>query len=197
MTPVLEISKPACEAKQPELTTRYEPEPLARGGNAQRRPARLSWDQFLFGQLSFAAIMALVVGIVVFATVRALPAGANLPGRQSAAQAATTGGMINAFAAGTVAQQVSVATDPAGTPKWDKTSYEAQAGDVTFVVTNASPVTHNFAVEGPGVLAQSQNFSGKTTNSFTLKGLKPGGYLIVCNFAGHREAGMVAKLTVR
>lgn len=197
MTSVIEIVKPPCEAEQTPPTIRYELDPLPEATYTQRRPARLSWNQFLFGQLYFAAMVALIVGMVVFATVRTLPPGANLPGRQLAAQGAATGGTINAFTAGTAAQQVQVAADPTGALKWDKASYEVQAGDVTFVVTNASPVTHNFAVEGPGVMAQSQNFAGKTTNSFTLKGLKPGEYLIVCNFAGHREAGMVAKLTVK
>jgi plastocyanin len=197
MTSVIELVKPPREAEQPTPTMRYEPEPLPQASYPQRRPARLSWNQFLLGQIPFAAMVALIVGMVAFATVRALPPGANLPGRQLAGQAAATGGAINAFTPGTVAQQVQVAADPTGALKWDKASYEAQAGDVTFVVANASPVTHNFAVEGPGVLAQSQNFASKTINSFTLKGLKPGEYLIVCNFAGHREAGMVAKLTVK
>jgi plastocyanin len=95
------------------------------------------------------------------------------------------------------AQQIQIAADPSGALKWDKATYEAQAGDVTFVVTNKSVSTHNFAVEGGNVKAQSPNFGSNTTNSFTLKGLKAGEYVIACNFPGHRAAGMVAKLIVR
>ena len=192
-----ELIEPPCQAENPEQAIRNEREMVQSTIDTRPRPSRLSWDQFLLGQLPFAAMLALIVGVVVFATVRALPVGANLPGRQLAAQAAAADRTITAFTAGTVAQQVQVAADPAGAPKWDKLSYEAKAGDVTFVVTNASALSHNFRVEGPGVLAQSANFTGKTTNSFTLKGLPPGEYLIVCTLAGHREAGMVAKLTVR
>lgn len=197
MTASTDVTRPPGKIEGVDSTRHHAPTPPAPTSTLPTHTARLTWDQFLLSQLSLATAVALIVGLVTFATVRALPAGANLPGRQLSSQTAATDGTISAFTAGTVAQQVQVAADPGGTPKWDKVGYEAQAGDVTFVVTNASPMMHNFAVEGPGVLAQSPNFAGKTTNSFTLKGLRPGEYLIVCTFAGHREAGMIAKLTVR
>ena len=33
-------------------------------------------------------------------------------------------------------------------------------------------------------------------NTYVIKGLPPGEYLIVCNYPGHRAAGMIAKLIV-
>ncbi|MGN6811963.1 MAG: plastocyanin/azurin family copper-binding protein, partial [Thermomicrobiales bacterium] len=96
-----------------------------------------------------------------------------------------------------VAQKVAVATDPGGALKWDQATFTAQAGDVSFVVTNKSPLTHNFAVEGNGIVAQSADFGANTTNTLTLKGLKAGTYQIVCNYPGHRAAGMVATLIVK
>lgn len=163
----------------------------------KRGVARLTWDQFLLAQLPLAVALALIVGIFVVTTGRNLPAGALLPGQQAAASTAPSAAVITAFTSEPAAQQVQVAADATGLLKWDKPSYEAKAGDVTFVVANPSMLTHNFVVEGPGVRAQSATFAAKTTNSFTLKGLQPGEYLLVCTFAGHREAGMVARLTVR
>lgn len=81
--------------------------------------------------------------------------------------------------------------------KWDKPEYTASAGDVTFTVTNTSPMAHQFSVEGNGVDFKSPDFNGGTTNAFTVKGLKPGTYDIICNVPGHKEAGMVAKLVVK
>jgi len=101
------------------------------------------------------------------------------------------------FSSEVVAQQVEVSADPTGALKWTKPAYEAMAGDVTFVVRNPGAVQHNFVVEGNGVNAKSPVFKGNSTNNYTLKGLEPGEYQIVCTVAGHREAGMVAKLTVR
>lgn len=95
-----------------------------------------------------------------------------------------------------VDQKVNVAADPSGGLRWDKTAYTAAAGDVTFVVNNPSPVQHQFAVEGNGISYQSGNLGGGTTTNLTIKGLPPGEYMIVCNFPGHKEGGMVAKLTV-
>ena len=95
-----------------------------------------------------------------------------------------------------VDQKVSVAADPSGALKWDKTEYTAAAGDVSFVVSNPSPVQHQFGVEGNGIAYESGNLGGGTTTNLTIKNLPPGEYQIVCNFPGHKEGGMVAKLTV-
>lgn len=103
----------------------------------------------------------------------------------------------NVFSTETVAQQVAVAADPSGALKWDRSSYEAKAGDISFVVKNASPQPHQFAIEGNGVNYQSANFQANTTHVFTVKNLPAGEYQIVCNYPGHKAAGMVAKLVVR
>ncbi len=169
--------------------------------------ARLTFDQFLLGQVPLLLAVALIFSVIAYAAATNMPVGNSPSGGGTAAGAAQAGGAaaggaaldapITAFSTGAAAQQIPIAADLSGASKWDRASYEAQAGDVTFVVSNKSSSTHNFAVEGPNVSAQGPNFGSNTTNTYTLKGLKPGEYLIVCNFPGHRSAGMVAKLTVR
>ena len=61
------------------------------------------------------------------------------------------------------------------------------------MVSNHSPMPHNFAIEGNGIKVQSKDFGAHTTNTFTVKGLQAGEYQLVCNVPGHKEAGMVAK----
>ena len=95
------------------------------------------------------------------------------------------------------AQTVEVRVDPTGRLAWEKAEYTTSAGDVTFVVSSPAGLVHNFGVEGSGVSAHSQPFAGGTTHRFTLTGLQPGTYHIVCTVPGHREAGMVATLRVR
>ena len=102
-----------------------------------------------------------------------------------------------AFSGEVVAQQVAVAADPTGALRWDKSTYEAVAGDLTFVVRNASPVPHQFTLTGTGINYRSKNFNGNTTQNFTVKALPPGEYQIICDYPGHKAAGMVAKLIVR
>jgi plastocyanin len=101
------------------------------------------------------------------------------------------------FSTAVAAQQVTVVADPSGALRWDKTSYEATAGDITFVVQNPSPVVHQFSIEGNGVSHKSPNIKSKATANYTVTNLPPGEYQIVCNYPGHKAAGMVAKLTVR
>ena len=95
-----------------------------------------------------------------------------------------------------VAQRVEVAAQPDGTLKWDRAAYQAQAGDVTFVVKNPSPVPHRFGIEGNGITAHGRDLAAGKTGNYTLKGLQAGAYTIVCDFPGHREAGMVAQLVI-
>ena len=100
------------------------------------------------------------------------------------------------FVSEQVEQRVEVVADPNGLLRWTRQQYEAAAGDVTFVVQNPSPSRHNFVVEGNGVNAYSPAF-GTGTQTYTLKGLAPGQYRIVCTLPGHRESGMVATLIVK
>jgi plastocyanin len=101
------------------------------------------------------------------------------------------------FSTAVAAQQVVVVADPSGALRWDRASYEATAGEITFVVQNPSPVVHQFSVEGNGISFKSPNIKSKATASYTVANLPPGEYQIVCNYPGHKAAGMVAKLTVR
>jgi uncharacterized cupredoxin-like copper-binding protein len=105
-------------------------------------------------------------------------------------------GKDGGFTSEPVAQRVEVSAAPDGTLKWDRTAYQAKAGDVTFVVKNPSPVQHRFGVEGNGLNAHSGDLAAGKTGTYTLKGLQAGEYQIVCDYPGHRQAGMVAKLTV-
>jgi plastocyanin len=178
------------------------PAASAATGRATRR-LRLTYDQFLLGQIPLIVTLALVFSFIAYAARSQMPVGGAATGAGGAAAGAAAvsgaGGdaPITAFADGTATQQVLVAADPTGALKWDRAVYEAQAGDVTFVVSNKSSSPHNFAVEGPNVKAQGPNFGANTTTTYTLRGLKPGEYQIICNYPGHRAAGMVAKLIVR
>ena len=105
-------------------------------------------------------------------------------------------GQPDGFSSELVAQRVEVSAAPDGTLRWDRAEYRAQAGDVTFAVRNPSPIPHRFGVEGNGVVADSPNIAAGKSGDYTLKGLRAGEYQIVCNYPGHRIAGMVAKLVV-
>jgi len=166
------------------------------------RQPQLTFDQFLLGQLPVLVAVALIFSAIAYAAATNMPVGTVPSGGGAAAGAAQSGGAasdapITAFSGEAAAQQIPIAADPTGALKWDRTTYEAQAGDVTFVVTNKSSSAHNFAVEGGNVKAQGPNFGANTTTTYTLKGLKPGTYQIICNFPGHKAAGMVATLIVK
>ena len=101
------------------------------------------------------------------------------------------------FSSKEVAQTLEVRVDPSGRLAWERAEYTAVAGDVTFVVSNPARLPHEFAIEGPGVKAQSPVFEGGATNRYTLQSVQPGVYRIACTVPGHREAGMTAVLHVR
>lgn len=70
---------------------------------------------------------------------------------------------------------------------------------ITFKVTNKGTVDHNFVIlnaDGSQELAKMEVKLG-TSNSLTFTPSAAGEYQIDCNIAGHKEAGMVGKLTVK
>jgi uncharacterized cupredoxin-like copper-binding protein len=70
-------------------------------------------------------------------------------------------------------------------------------GKVTFAVTNAGKIQHDLVVSGPGVTgaAKTALLNAGQTAKLTVT-LAAGSYTLYCSVAGHRAAGMVAKLTV-
>ena len=62
---------------------------------------------------------------------------------------------------------------------------------------NAGKVPHNLAIEGPGVPANDVTPTIAPGGDGTLKvSLKTGTYTLYCAVPGHKQLGMVAKLTV-
>jgi len=70
-------------------------------------------------------------------------------------------------------------------------------GNYTFQVHNAGKVPHNLAIEGPDVPANDVTPTIAPGGDGTLKvSLKTGTYTLYCAVPGHKQLGMVAKLTV-
>ncbi|HEX3872633.1 MAG TPA: plastocyanin/azurin family copper-binding protein [Solirubrobacteraceae bacterium] len=118
-------------------------------------------------------------------------APAPTPLASSAAPATTT--PAAALPPGTV----DLAANANGQLMFDSTSLsvKANAGKVTIVFTNASPVPHNVAVaQGSRTLGSTPTFTGGSKT--LVLALKPGTYTYYCSVPGHRQAGMQGTLTV-
>jgi plastocyanin len=112
-------------------------------------------------------------------------------------EAATTG--VGATTAGGGGggggETLQLAADPSGALKFDKTSLEATAGNVTIDFTNDSSLPHDVKLEGPGVNGEGTDTITGSSTSVTLD-LQPGEYTFYCSVDGHRAAGMEGKLVV-
>ncbi len=82
--------------------------------------------------------------------------------------------------------------------KWTPKEITVAAGDVTFNVANKGTVEHNFVIEDAKGKVVKEVDSVQPGKTLQVKvNLKAGKYSIVCTVPGHREAGMVATLTVK
>jgi plastocyanin len=109
-------------------------------------------------------------------------------------EAATTGGGATT-AGGGGGETLQLAADPSGALKFDKTSLEATAGNVTIDFTNDSSLPHDVKLEGPGVDGEGTDTITGSSTSVTLD-LEAGEYTFYCSVDGHRAAGMEGKLVV-
>jgi plastocyanin len=91
---------------------------------------------------------------------------------------------------------VKIAADPSGALKFDTTSLEATAGNVTIDFTNDSSLSHDVKLEGPGVEDEGTDKITGSSTSVTLD-LQPGTYTFFCSVDGHRAAGMEGTLVVK
>jgi plastocyanin len=72
----------------------------------------------------------------------------------------------------------------------------ATAGQVTIESKNPQTEDHDIAIEGNGVNEKGALVSSGGVSKFSAD-LKPGTYTFFCSVPGHREGGMVGKLTVK
>jgi plastocyanin len=79
--------------------------------------------------------------------------------------------------------------------KFDKTSLQAKAGQVTISMKNPAAIAHDVSLEGKGVDQKGKIVKGGGTSTVTAD-LKPGTYTFYCSVDAHRQAGMQGKLTV-
>lgn len=151
------------------------------------------------GERIVAAIsIALVAGAIGAAIIGAANQEEAKGGSAEAPAQPPAGGAAEAPAqapAGGAGSQLSLAADPSGQLKFDKTALQASAGQVTITMDNRSTTPHNVALEGNGVDKKGQVVSqGKST---VATDLRPGAYTFYCSVPGHRQAGMQGTLRVR
>ena len=79
--------------------------------------------------------------------------------------------------------------------KFDKTSLEAAAGEVTITMTNDGDLPHNVAIKGSGVDEKGEIVQNGGTSTVTAT-LEPGEYTFYCSVPGHEAGGMTGTLTV-
>ena len=87
---------------------------------------------------------------------------------------------------------LTIAADPTGALKFDKTKLTAKAGKITIDFDNPSAVPHAFEVAGKSTSTITKGKAPPLTVT-----LKPGSYEFVCPVDGHAAAGMKGTLTVR
>jgi plastocyanin len=88
-----------------------------------------------------------------------------------------------------------IPTVPSGGLAYVYKDARATAGKVVLESKNAQPTGHNIAIEGNGVSAKGAVVQGGAVSKVDVD-LKPGTYTFYCSVPGHREGGMVGKLTV-
>jgi plastocyanin len=113
---------------------------------------------------------------------------------------ATTGSAPSSAAAkpSAPAETLKVSSPATGELKYDPSTLDAKAGNVTIDYDNPSPVPHSIAIgpEGSTDIVDQSEVGANATFTVTAD-LKPGTYVYFCTVPGHREAGMEGKLTVK
>jgi plastocyanin len=79
--------------------------------------------------------------------------------------------------------------------KWDQKQYTAKAGGITIELVNDGIQPHTLVIEKvPSFKKLVVNKKGETVRGTVT--LQPGTYVVYCDVAGHRGAGMEADLVV-
>jgi uncharacterized cupredoxin-like copper-binding protein len=122
-------------------------------------------------------------------------------GSSSSSSSTTSGGAASTPASGGSSaggQTLKLSADPNGAIKFDTSTLQAKAGQVTVQMTNpsSSGIEHGIAVEGNGVDQDGQIVQPGGTSTVSVN-LKPGTYEFYCPFDSHKQQGMTGTLTVK
>jgi uncharacterized cupredoxin-like copper-binding protein len=133
----------------------------------------------VFVLASFVLFFAMVTSVIVFGVEKSEAKGTEKP----AATAAPAGGQNVA-----VSESEFKIAAPAG---------KLAPGKFVFTVKNAGKIPHDLVVSGPGVQGSAKTplLNAGQTAKLTVT-LAAGTYTLYCSVAGHRAAGMSAKLIV-
>jgi len=92
--------------------------------------------------------------------------------------------------------KVEIPADPGGALAYTFADAEAPPGQLEVDSPNESSIDHNISVEGAGVREVGEIVKNGGVSTVNVD-LKAGEYEFFCTVAGHREAGMEGKLTVK
>ena len=87
------------------------------------------------------------------------------------------------------------ALDPGGKYSYDQKEYAAKAGTINVALVDAGKENHDLLVQGVDKKKFKLAVTPNETKAAAVE-LAAGTYTIYCDIAGHREAGMEAKLVV-
>jgi plastocyanin len=123
--------------------------------------------------------------------------GASAPPASETTTQSETAPDTSGSSGGGGGEELQVAADPGGQLKFDKTSLEAKAGQVTIVMDNPSSIPHAVGIEGNGVDEDGETVGQGEKSTAGPVELKAGEYTFYCPVPGHEEAGMKGTLTVK
>ncbi len=92
--------------------------------------------------------------------------------------------------------ELDIPADPGGGLAYTFGAAEAEAGELTLASKNDSQIDHNIAIEGGGVDEKGPVVKGGGVSEISFDA-QPGEYTFYCSVPGHREGGMLGKLTVK
>jgi uncharacterized cupredoxin-like copper-binding protein len=140
------------------------------------------------------ALLVLTVLGLALTAVAGCGGGNNNDNASSTATTSTT--QTSTTPSGGGGSKLTLAADPSGALKFDKSKLNAKAGNVTITMDNSSPVQHAIGIKGNGV-TKDGNTVNKGGVSTVTANLKAGTYEFYCPVDGHEQAGMKGTLTVK
>ena len=106
------------------------------------------------------------------------------------------GGSSSSSSGSSGGENLTIAADPSGALKFDKTELDGKAGTVTINFDNPSSTPHAVEIEGNGVEEEGKTV-GKGQKSIATADLKAGTYDFYCPVGNHRAEGMEGTLTIK